>query len=1519
MIQSIIAFSAKNRWLVILIVAAAVAYTGFAIKQIRLDAIPDLSDTQVIIYTRWDRSPDILEDQVTYPIITSLLGAPKVKAIRGFSDFGFSYVYVIFEDGTDIYWARSRVLEYMQKITGSLPAGVNPEIGPDATGVGWVYSYALVDRSGKHDLAALRTYQDWYLRYALQSVPGVAEIASFGGFQKQYQVTVDPNRLQSYGVGMTEIMEAIKRSNNEVGGRLIEWSGKEFMVRSRGYIQDTDALEKVVVKADPNGAPVLLRDLATIALGPQIRRGIGDFNGEGDTVGAIVVMRHGENALNVIDRVKTKIEELKASLPEGVEIVSTYDRSGLIRTSIENLKHELTLTMIVVSCVILVFLWHVPSAIVPIITIPTSVLLAFIPMYLMGISSNIMSLAGIAISIGVLVDGAIVEVENAYKKIERWIAEGRQGDFHQVRLQALMEVGPSVFFSLAVIAVAFLPVFALVDQEGRLFKPLAYTKNLTMLLAAVLAITLDPAIRMLFARIDPFKFRPSWLARVATTLAVGSYKKEEDHPVSGLLMRLYEKPCRWTLEHPLKTIAIAVLLVLSTIPVYRQLGHEFMPPLQEGTILYMPTTLPGISVTEAQKLLETQDRILRSFPEVLTIHGKAGRAETSTDPAPFSMMETTVVLKPKEEWRAKERWYSKRLPDWLKAPLRQIWPEHISHEELVAEMDKAIQIPGNVNAWTMPIKGRIDMLSTGVRTPIGIKILGSNLEQIEQLGAQIESVMRKVPGTRSAFAERAAGGYFVDFVPNREALARYGLTIDDVQSVIMTAIGGETISTTVEGRERYSINLRYPRDLRQDLDQLQRILVTARAGKMEPNAVPIQVPMSELAEIKLVSGPSMIRNENGMLAGYVFVDIAGRDIGSYVKEAKQIVRNEVKLPTGYSLVWSGQYENMARVQERMKIVLPITIFLIFVLLYMNTGNSFKTMLVMLAVPFSLVGAVWFMWLLDYNISVATWVGMIALMGLDAETGVFMLMFLDLSYDEAVREGKMRNRTDLKEAIIHGAVKRLRPKMMTVMCAFLGLMPIMWSAGTGSDMIKRVAAPLAGGLATSFVMELLVYPAIYLLWRSRALKAIGRIRPIGPICLILCLFATGSAQAGPGDSAPAKLETILAAVRRDNPSVRAARARWKAMKLRVPQARAWEDPRFGVDVERMGATRFTSYSDTEWMLSQQVPVSGKNRSRARAADAEARAGFEEFRRAELDALSKARAAWFRLANLYAQLEINQRNRELLGQLAEISRVKYESGTQSQNAVLVAQTELLRLNETRSNLERDLVAQQSALNMLMGRPASSTIIKPEPLAFTVFKPGSIERFAIANRPEIALAARRIEAAEAGHQLAKRQWIPDPELRLEARNFRENDPVFREYDTGIFFSIPWGNWRKYSAGIAEAQKRVEAAQADLIGARIELSVLVRDQLQTIESAAKNYLLFRDQLMPLARQSVESARAGYESNKVEFAELISAQRTLQEVDSGMIEHLANYRVAVSELEAIAGGKPSIGLSLGDAEHVAR
>jgi copper/silver efflux system protein len=1075
MIEKIIEWCARQKFIVLMLTAAVVAIGIWALYNQPVDAIPDLSDTQVIVYSRWDRSPDIIEDQVTYPITTALLGAPKVKSIRGYSDFGFSYVYVIFEDGTDIYWARSRVLEYLSKVISTLPPEVKTEIGPDATGVGWVYQYALVDESGTHSLADLRSFQDWNLRFALQSVPGVAEVATVGGFQNQYQVTVDREKLNAYGIPIMAVAEAVRNANVESGGRLIEFSGREYMVRGHGYIKSIQDLEQVVLKTDNRGTPVLLRDVARIERGPEIRRGVADLDGRGDVVGGIIVMRHSENADKVIRRVKAKLQDLEPSLPKGVKIINTYDRSGLIEDSIRTLKHELIVEMIIVSIVILIFLWHIPSALVPIVTIPVSVLLSFIPMYLMGLNSNIMSLAGIAISIGVLVDGAIVEVENAYKKLELWIEGGRKGDFHEVRLQALKEVGPSVFFSLLVIAIAFLPIFTLVDQEGRLFKPLAFTKNFAMAIAAILAITLDPAMRMLFARMEYFRFRPRPLAWITNTVLVGKYYREEKHPISRILFAVYEPPARWVLRHPKTTIAIAVILILTTIPVYLQLGSEFMPPLNEGTILYMPTTLPGISVGEAQRVLQYQDRLLKSFPEVERVFGKAGRAETSTDPAPFSMMETTVLLKPQSEWRHKAQWYSSWSPDWLSNLIfRRVWPDRLSWDELISEMDTKVQIPGVTNAWTMPIRARIDMLTTGVRTPIGIKIFGPDLMKIEKIGAQLESIMNDIPGTRSVYAERVAGGYFVDFDLKRDELARYGLSVADAQSVIMSAIGGENVTTTIEGRARYPVNVRYPRELRDNMERLSQVLISTPGGA--------QIPVSQIANIRRVSGPSMIRDENGMLAGYVFVDLATNDIGGYVERAKQVVREKLLLSAGYSLVWSGQYENMLRVRERLKIVVPITLFLIFTLLYMNTRSAMKASIVMLAVPFSLIGAVWLMWILNYNISIAAWVGMIALMGLDAETGVFMLLFLDLSYAEAKRKGQLRNKTDLIEAIIHGAVKRIRPKMMTVSAAFMGLMPIMWSIGAGSDMMKRVVAPMVGGLTTSFLLELLVYPAIYFIWK-----------------------------------------------------------------------------------------------------------------------------------------------------------------------------------------------------------------------------------------------------------------------------------------------------------------------------------------------------------------------------------------------------------------------------------------------------
>ena len=1083
MIEKIIEFSAKNKYLVIIFAIVAMVIAVYCVRNIPLDAIPDLSDTQVIIYSRWDRSPDIIEDQVTYPIVSAMLGAPKVKAIRGFSDFGFSYVYIIFQDGTDIYWARSRTLEYLSKIIPKLPEGVRTEMGPDATGVGWVYQYALVDKTGKNDLAQLRTFQDWYLRYWLQSVPGVAEVASIGGFQKQYQVNVNPDALLAYNIPLMRVMEAIRAGNNDVGGRLIEFSGTEYMVRGRGYAKSVQNIENIAIGNDASGRPILVKNVAQVVLGPEIRRGVADLDGQGDTVGGIVVMRQGENALNVIKRVKEKIEEVKPALPKGVEIVTTYDRSELIERSIDTLRHQLIEEMIIVSFVILLFLWHFPSAVIPIVTIPIAVLLSFIPLFGLRLTSNIMSLSGIAISIGVLVDGAIVEVENAYKKLQLWEQGGRKGDFHIVRLNALKEVGPSVFFSLLVIAVAFLPVFTLIDQEGRLFKPLAFSKNFAMAIAAILAITLDPAMRMLFTRMDYKNFKPKWLSKIFNTVTIGKYYPEEKHPVSKILFKIYEPACSFVLKYRKATLIGAGVLILSTIPIFMQLGSEFMPPLNEGTILYMPTTLPGISVTETQKLLQTMDKVIKSVPEVERVFGKAGRAETSTDPAPFSMMETTIVLKPESQWRKVHRWYS-WMPGFLQAPFRPIWRDRLTWDDIVNELDRKMQFPGVTNAWTMPIKARIDMLSTGVRTPVGIKIYGADLKEIERIGKQVEAIVKNIKGTRSAYAERVTGGYFVDFDIKREEIARYGLTVKEVEEVIMSAIGGEPVTTTVEGRERYTVNVRYARELRDDLDKLRRVLVPTMSGS--------QIPLGQLADIHLTLGPAMIRDENGMLSGYVYVDIAGRDVGSYVFEAKKVVQNELHTPQGYSLQWSGQYENMIRVKERLKVVVPITIFIIFVLLYMNTKSPIKAGIVMLAVPFSLIGAVWFLYILHYNMSIAVWVGMIALMGLDAETGVFMLLFLDLSYYERVRQGRMKTYEDLKEAIIHGAVKRIRPKMMTVMAMFMGLIPIMYSMGTGADMMKRIAAPMIGGIFTSFILELLVYPPIYSIWKWKYEMKHGRV-------------------------------------------------------------------------------------------------------------------------------------------------------------------------------------------------------------------------------------------------------------------------------------------------------------------------------------------------------------------------------------------------------------------------------------------
>lgn len=1092
MINQLIEFCAKNKFIVLICVGIATLGGIWCIKNIPLDALPDLSDTQVIIFCRWDRSPDIIEDQVTYPIISALLGMPKVKDIRGFSDFGFSYVYIIFEDGTNIYWARSRTLEYLNNILPRLPKGVNIELARDETSIGWVFQYALIDKTGSYDLSQLRSFQDWHLRYTLQALPGVAEVATIGGFVRQYQVNVDPNKLVAYDLSLDQVIDAIRSGNNDVGGRLVEFSGIEYMVRGRGYLKNLSHLEEIVVGINrENGTPILVRDIGTVTLGPDLRRGIAELNGEGEVVGGIVIMRFGENALKVIERVRAKLEELKLSLPPGVEIVTTYDRASLIERSIDTLKHTLIEELIIVSLVILIFLWHIPSALVPLITIPVCIIISFIPMYLTGLTSNIMSLGGIAIAIGAMVDAAIVVVEQTHKKLEHWDAGGRPGSYKDVVISAVKEVGGPSFFALLVIAVSFMPVFTLEAMEGRLFKPLAFTKNFSMAVAALLAITLDPAIRLLFTHMDPYRFRPRFLCLLANALLVGKIHSEETHPISRLLMRIYHPICEFVIGKRWATVMVAVLLVIVTLPVFFKLGSEFMPPLFEGDLLYMPTTLPGISVTEAGKLLQVQDKILKSFPEVCLVFGKAGRADTATDPAPFSMMETVILLKPEAEWPKQKRWYSSWAPEWMQNLLRRFWPDHKSVDELIygpGGLDEKMKLPGVTNAWTMPIKARVDMLSTGVRTPVGIKILGSDLEQIQILGEEMERLLKEVPGTKSVFAERAAGGYFLDFTLKRSELARYGLTVDQANDMVMSAVGGENVTTTIEGRERYPVNVRYLKELRDDVEKLRRVLVPVPTGAMQGTQM-TYVPLGQIAEISVKTGPAMIRDENGRLSGYIYVDLdtSKRDIGSYVADAKKAVQEKIQLPPGYQLIWSGQFEYMERVKERLIVVVPVTIFLVFLLLYFNTRSVTKTMIILIAVPFSAVGAIWLLYLLGYNMSIAVWVGLIALMGVDAETGMFMLLYLDLAYQEAKSKGRLRNWDDLRQVIVEGAVKRLRPKVMTVGVMFLALVPIMWSIGSGADVMKRIAAPMIGGIFTSFILELAVYPAIYAIWKQRELK------------------------------------------------------------------------------------------------------------------------------------------------------------------------------------------------------------------------------------------------------------------------------------------------------------------------------------------------------------------------------------------------------------------------------------------------
>lgn len=1080
MINRLITFSVRNKYLVFAFVAAACLWGTWSMLLLPLDATPDLSETQVIILSRWDRSPDIIEDQVTYPIIAAMTGAPKVKTVRGVSDFGFSYVYVIFEEGTDIYWARSRTLEYLSSVTSRLPQGVKTEIGPDATGLGWVFQYVLKDTSGKHDLAELRSYQDWYLKYYLKAVPGVAEVASLGGFTQQYQINVDPNRLRSYGISISRVADAVRTGNTETGARLLEFGGAEYMIRGHGYVKSPADLAEIVL-ADQNGTPIRIKDVGEVVLGPDIRRGAADLDGTGEAVSGIVIMREGSNALEVINRVKARLKEIGPGMPEGVKVVPIYDRSDLIRRAISNARSTLVEVVLTVVIIILVFLWHFPSAVIPVVTIPVAILLTFIPMQYTGVSINIMSLAGLAIACGELVDAAIVVVEQTHKKLEIYERSGQPFRYDEVILEAVREVAGPTFFALLVIAVAFLPVLVLEGPEGKLFRPLAYTKNFAMLVAAVLALTLDPALRLLLVRQPrPGGAEKSWWQRSLGALLGGKIRSEENHPITGPLMRLYDPVVRWTLRWKTQVILGAVALVVLTIPLFWKIGSEFLPPLEEGSLLYMPTTMPGVSIAEAQRLLQITDSVLKSFPEVDHVLGKTGRADTATDPAPLSMLETIVVLKPNSEWRRTHTWYSSWAPNWMLPGLRHITPDHISEAELISQMNEALKIPGLSNYWTMPIRGRIEMLTTGIRTPVGLKIQGGDVDQIQQIGRQVESLLAAVPGTRNVFAERTGDGYFLDVTWDRKALAANGLSIEDAQNALSTAVGGDNVSMTIEGRERYPINVRYKRDFRSDVEALGKVLVSANGDK--------QIPLAELATIRMLNGPSMIRNEDGLLTGYVFVDLANRAPGDYVEQARQVLNDKLKLPAGYSVLWSGQYESAERVRQRLTIVIPVTLAMILFLLYANTRSMVKTAIIILAVPFSAVGALWLVYLLGYNMSIAVWVGIIALLGIDAETGVFMLLYLDLAYEKARRDYGRLTRMQLCEAIVEGAAKRLRPKFMTFATMTIGLIPVLWAVGAGSQIMKRIAAPMVGGIVTSFLLELLVYPAIYASWRERELDA-----------------------------------------------------------------------------------------------------------------------------------------------------------------------------------------------------------------------------------------------------------------------------------------------------------------------------------------------------------------------------------------------------------------------------------------------
>ena len=1048
MLNRVIEWSVRNQFLVWAFVIAAAAAGVYAFFNIPVDALPDVSDVQVIVYTEWPgQPPQIVEDQVTYPITTRMLAVANVKVVRGYSFFGYSFVYVIFKDGTDIYWARSRVLEYLSALQGSMPQGVSPQLGPDATPVGWVYQYALVDHSGRHDLAELRTLQDWYLRYQLQTVPGVAEVASLGGFVKQYQVVLDPNKLLAYDIPLSTVISAVRHSNNDVGGRVVEYGETEHMIEGIGYVQKLSDLEEIPVGADEHGTPILIRDVGWVRLGPDMRRGAAELDNQGDVVSGIIEMRYWNNAQEVINRVKRKLEELKSSLPSGVEIVPVYDRSDLIQRAQDTLRRKLIEESVIVAAVCVIFLLHLPSSLVAILTLPLGILMAMTVMYSQGLIANIMSLGGIAIAIGAMIDGAIVMIENAHKHLER---DRGKKEHWAIIVDAAKEVGPPLFFSLLIIAVGFLPVFGLAGQSGRMFRPLAFTKTYSMLAAALLSVTLVPILM-------------GYLIR-------GRIRPEMENPLTRFLVWTYRPVLRWALKLRWVVLVLAVVILVITVVPYSRLGSEFIPPLDEGDLLYMPSLLPGMSITEAQAVAQQTNRIVMQFPEVEHSLAKVGRSESPLDPAPIEMMETTIQLKPRSQWRP-----------------------GMTMDKLASELNSAIQFPGVTNAFTLPIKTRIDMLSTGIKTPVGVKITGPSLDVLQKLGEQVEPILRGLAGTRSVYAERVSGGYYLDFVVKRREAARYGLTVDDVEDVIASAIGGEDVTRTIEGLERFPVNVRYGRELRYTPEELDRVLIPTPSGA--------EIPISQVANIFVRTGPSSIKTEGARPQAWIYVDIdPGQDVGSYVERAQQALKTQVKLPPGYTIEWSGQFEYMQEARERLKVIVPITIGVIFLLLFLNFRNLTEVLIVMLALPFALVGGIWFMYLLDYNMSVATMVGFIALAGVAAETGVVMIIYLDGAYETMRKEEENLTASDLYDAIMHGAVERVRPKMMTVSAIIAGLLPIMWSNETGASVMKRIAAPMVGGMVSSTILTLIIIPILYELWRGYELRRQGAMYTRGTVRL-----------------------------------------------------------------------------------------------------------------------------------------------------------------------------------------------------------------------------------------------------------------------------------------------------------------------------------------------------------------------------------------------------------------------------------